>query len=181
MFFGIIQPYKGLDLLLQTINPVKETCPEAIFVVAGIVSPELEAMYKAQIAALGIGAEALITRFSYLSTEDAIAYVCAADLVVLPYREIYQSGVLFWAYTFGRGVLATRTGSFPEAVEENKSGWLVEVVDVDGLEQSLIRVLKDPAKLAEVGEYTRRLASANYNWEDIARKTVRVYEEYGKL
>ena len=122
LFFGAIRPYKGLDLLLQTINPVKEACPAAIFVVAGIVSPDLEAMYKAQIAALGIGDEALFARFGYLSTEDAIAYICAADLVVLPYREIYQSGVLFWAYSFGRGVLATRTGSFPEAVEEDKSG-----------------------------------------------------------
>ena len=181
LFFGAIRPYKGLDLLLQTINPVKEACPEAIFVVAGIISPELEAMYKAQIAALGIGNEALIARFGYLSTEDAIAYVCAADLVVLPYREIYQSGVLFWAYSFGRGVLATRTGSFPEAVEEDKSGWLVEVESVEALERTLSRVLKDPAKLAEVGEYARKLASTNYNWGGIARKTVQVYEEYGKL
>ena len=118
---------------------------------AGIVSPELEAMYKAQIAALGIGDEALIARFGYLSTEDAIAYVCAADLVVLPYREIYQSGVLFWAYSFGRGVLATRTGSFPEAVEEDKSGWLVEVESVEALEWALSCVLKDPEILVEAG------------------------------
>ena len=177
LFFGAIRPYKGLDLLLRTINPVKAASPKTVFVVAGIISEELQVMYNAQIAELGIDEEALIVRFGYLSTEDAIAYVCAADLVVLPYREIYQSGVLFWAYSFGRGVLATRIGSFPEAVEEDKSGWLVEVEDVDGLQQTLIRVLQDPAKLEEVGKYARHLADTHYDWRDIAGQTVQVYEE----
>ena len=94
--------------------------------------------------------------------------------IALP-GDLPKRGV-FWAYTFGRGVLATRTGSFPEAVEENKSGWLVEVEDVDGLEQSLIRILKDPGKLAEAGKYARHLAATHYDWRDITRQTVQVYE-----
>ena len=180
LFFGAIRPYKGLDLLLEAVGGVRENCPESLFVVAGIVSPELQQGYEAQIEKLGIGGESLVTRFDYLSTEEAIAYVCAADLVVLPYRKIYQSGVLFWAYSFGRAVVGTRVGSFTETIEHGKSGWLIEKEDVGALGLALVEALRDPQRLEEAGAYARELAASRYDWNDIAAQTVSVYEEIGK-
>ena len=130
---------------------------------------------EAQIADLDLGPEGLVQRYGYLSNEDMICYVRAADLVVLPYREIYQSGVVFLAYTFGRAVLATRVGSFPETVEEGRSGWLVEPEDVPGLSRALVAALSAPDKLREAGDYARHLADTRYGWPDIARQTEKVY------
>jgi len=175
LFFGALRPYKGVDLLIAAVGPVRRACPESFFVVAGHVLVGERSQYEAQAAALGLGPADLELRFSYLSTAQAIAYVCASDLVVLPYRQIYQSGVLLWAYSFGRPVLATRVGSFPECVEEGRSGWLVDPEDPRALEQALIRALSDPAGLAKAGAHARRLAHTRFGWAEAARRTMQIY------
>ena len=177
LFFGAIRPYKGLDLFLQLVKPVRAARPEAFFAVAGNVLRGEQEEYEKQIAELGLREEDLQTRFAYLTNEEAIAYVCAADLVVLPYREIYQSGVLLFAFSFGRPVLATRVGSFPETVEEGENGWLVEREDVLGMEGELIRILGTPDELEKAGRRARQIADEKYGWEEIAKRTVRVYAD----
>ena len=175
LFFGAIREYKGLDLLLQTVGPVTSSCDSALFVVAGLASRVLESAYRTQAEELKIPPESLLLRFGYLTTEDAIAYVCASDLVVLPYQEIYQSGVLFWAYSFSRPVVATRVGSFEESIDDGKSGWLVDKDDVNGLAAALTAALGDSEKLATAGRYARNLAD-RYDWNGIAQRTVQLYE-----
>ncbi len=176
LFFGALRPYKGVDLLIEVVGPVRRACPAALFVVAGQVLVGEGAQYERQAAALGLGPEDLQLRFSYLNTAQAIAYVCASDLVILPYREIYQSGVLLWAYSFGRPVLATRVGSFPECIEEGRSGWLVDKEDVEGLQQALIRILQDPEALVRAGAYARQLSDTRFGWAESARQTRHIYE-----
>lgn len=177
LFFGALRPYKGVDLLIEAVGPVRRACPAALFVVAGHVLVGEGTQYEKQAADLGLGPADLELRFSYLSTAQAIAYVCASDLVVLPYREIYQSGVLLWAYSFGRPVLATRVGSFPECIEEGRSGWLVDKEDVAGLQQALIHILQDPEGLARAGVYARRLSDTRFGWAESARQTAQIYAE----
>ena len=177
LFFGSIRPYKGLDLLLQTIKPVRAVCGAAFFAVAGNVMRGEQTEYERQIDELGISTEDLNIRFDYLSMADSVAYVCAADLVVLPYREIYQSGVLLFAFSFGRPVLCTRVGSFLETVEEGKNGWLVEKEDVEGLQQRLIKLLQNPAQLDRAGAYARQQAEQRYHWQGIAHQTAELYAE----
>ena len=177
LFFGAIRPYKGLDLFLRLVKPVRAARPEAFFAVAGNVLRGEQDDYEKQIARLGLGEEDLQARFAYLTNEEAIAYVCAADLVVLPYREIYQSGVLLFAFSFGRPVLATRVGSFPETVQEGENGWLVEPEDVAGMEGELIRILGDTDGLRQAGRRARRIAAEEYGWGGIAERTVQVYAD----
>jgi glycosyltransferase involved in cell wall biosynthesis len=177
LFFGAIRPYKGLDLLLQAIRPVRHACPNAFFVVAGHVHTGTLATYQAQIEDLDLKTEDLLTCFEYLSTSDAIAYVCAADLVVMPYRHIYQSGVVFWAYSFGRPVVAARVGSLPETVVDGISGWLVDKEDVDGLSNTMIKVISQPDLLETAGKNARQLADDQYDWADIAVETAALYDE----
>lgn len=177
LFFGMIRPYKGLDLLIRAMPAVRAACPQVLFVVAGKVLHGEREEYEKLIADMGLGAEDLVQRYDYLSDEEAIRYVRAADLVVMPYREIYQSGVLFFAYSFGRPVLATRVGSFPETIEDGQSGWLVEPEDIEGLSQGLISALTAPEKLQAAGDRARHLADTLYGWPDIARQTVAVYRQ----
>lgn len=175
LFFGALRPYKGVDLLIEAVAPVRQACPDALFVVAGHVLVGEGSQYEKQAAGLGLGAADLELRFAYLSTAEAIAYVCASDLVVLPYREIYQSGVLLWAYSFGRPVLATRVGSFPECIEEGRSGWLVPREDVPALQRALVAILQDRDGLARAGAYARHLAQTRFAWEPSAAHTARIY------
>ena len=106
---------------------------------------------------------------------DCIAYVAAADLVVLPYRAISQSGVLLLANTFGRPVLATRIGSFPETIVDGRTGWLVEPGDAGGLADALSVLLNQPDALAVAGSCARERAGTEYSWARIAARTAAVY------
>lgn len=177
LFLGAIRPYKGLDLFLRLVRPVRAACPEVRFAVAGMVLRGDQAEYDRQIAELGLEPEDLSTRFSYLTHAESVAYVCAADLVVLPYRAIYQSGILLFAFTFGRPVVATRVGSFPETVEDGRSGWLVESEDVEGMVSTLVRVFRAPTELEAAGAYARDQAERQYGWPGIARCTAALYAE----
>ncbi|MEW6750752.1 MAG: glycosyltransferase family 4 protein [Candidatus Latescibacterota bacterium] len=174
LFVGAIRPYKGLDLFLRLARPVRRVCPEALFVAAGTVLRGSRTEYEEQVAALGLGPEDLVARFEYLSIAQTVAYVCSADVVVLPYRAISQSGILLLALSCGRPVLATRVGSFPETVEEG-AGWLVEPEDLGAMEETLVRLLGEPALLEAAGERARKLAVERYGWDGIARRTAQVY------
>ena len=175
LFLGTLRPYKGFDLFLQAAAAAAPACPEAFFVAAGPVLYGQQEDYERMVARSGLDAARLEARFAYQSNEDVVAYICASDVVVLPYRHIYQSGVLFMAYSFGRPVLATRVGSFPESVEDGRSGWLVEPGDVQGLAERLVRVLGPGEAAARAGAYARDLAEASYGWDGIAAQTAAVY------
>ncbi len=73
-------------------------------------------------AAARVGA---IHRFAYIPFEDVPRYFAAADVLVLPYRHVSQSGVLFLALALGLPVVATRVGALPEVVRDGESALLV--------------------------------------------------------
>jgi D-inositol-3-phosphate glycosyltransferase len=177
LFFGMVRPYKGLDLFLAAAEGVRRACPQAFFVVAGQVLHGERSQYEGWVDKCGIDNKGLKVNFGYLSMEEVVTHVCACDVLVLPYRRIYQSGVLFMAYSFGRPVVATRVGSFPESIEEGRSGWLVEPGDVEALTKRLKQVLGQRSLTDSAGAYARNLADSRYHWDGIAAQTTRVYDQ----
>ena len=67
----------------------------------------------------------VVEKLEYIDNNEIATYFFAADVVVLPYNEVTQSGVLQIAYAFGKPVVATCLGGFKEAVENGKNGFLV--------------------------------------------------------
>ena len=68
----------------------------------------------------------MILRIQFIPDEEMELYFKAADVLVLPYKEIFQSGVLFLAYSFGLPVIATDVGSFREDIVEGQDGISVQ-------------------------------------------------------
>ena len=81
---------------------------------------------------LGIG-EQVIRNIQYIADEDVEQYFVAADVLVLPYKFIYQSGVLFLAYSFGLPVIAFDVGTLREDIVPGKTGFLCCPEDSDAL------------------------------------------------
>ena len=96
------------------------------------------------------------------------AYFQRADLVVLPYREIDQSGVLFTALAFGKPLLLSDVGGFPE-VAATGAARTFPAGDVPALHAALRGLLADPAALATMAGRARAAAAGPYSWEAIAR------------
>ena len=177
LFLGMIRPYKGLDLLLQTVPAVRRAVPASVFVVAGQAGPAEQDDLQRRCAGMALSAADLVMRFGYLDLAEMVAYVNAADLVVLPYHAIAQSGVLLLAMSMGRPVVATRVGSFPETIDDGRTGWLVAAGDQVGLAARLADVLAHPTRLADAGLQARAVAATQYAWGPIARRTADLYRQ----
>ena len=80
----------------------------------------------------------------FVADAELPAFFDRADLVVLPYREIDQSGVLFTALAFGKPLVLTAVGGFPEVAREGAAE-LVPPGDPAALAGALSRLLGDPA------------------------------------
>ncbi|HKK11119.1 MAG TPA: glycosyltransferase [Bacteroidales bacterium] len=124
LFFGFIRDYKGLDLLLKAMKPVKERLPGVELVVAGefYSSPD---SYHQIIKDLQID-EYVNLHTDFISSERVGLYFSAADLVVQPYKTATQSGVTQIAYHFNKPMVVTNVGGLGELVPHEIAGLVVD-------------------------------------------------------
>jgi glycosyltransferase involved in cell wall biosynthesis len=116
-------------------------------------------------------------RIEYVSDEDIEVYFKAADVLVLPYTTICQSGVLFLGYQFGVPVVATDVGDLKEYVLQGKTGMICAARRGDELAQSLLEYFAGEmyGRLASTRQAIQRYASETYAWADVAAQTAQVY------
>jgi glycosyltransferase involved in cell wall biosynthesis len=136
LFFGFIRPYKGLDLLLAAMADERIRHGKIRLVVAGEFYEDSKP-YLDLIASLQLG-DAVIMRTEFIPDSDVKYYLCAADLVVQPYRSATQSGVTPLAYHFEKPMLVTNVGALPDMVPHEKVG-LVASPDAASLADGILR------------------------------------------
>jgi glycosyltransferase involved in cell wall biosynthesis len=110
----------------------------------------------------------------FITDAEIPAYFRRADLVVLPYRQVDQSGVLFTALAFGKPLLLSGVGGFPE-VAETGAAELFAPGDRAALHIALQRLLADPARRQRLTEGARAAATGRYSWDEAATRTLAVY------
>ena len=170
LFFGRIWEYKGLDRLIRAAPLVVSEVPEARFVVAGRgddLEPYLQMIDDP-------------SRFEIINefvSEDRQAELFRrAAIVVLPYVEATQSGVIPVAASFGKPVVASRVGGLPEQVEHGVTGLLVPPRDDVALARAIIDLLSDESRRHAMGREARRKARDEWSAAAVARRTLAVYE-----
>jgi glycosyltransferase involved in cell wall biosynthesis len=99
-----------------------------------------------------------------------------ADLVVLPYRNIEQSGVLYTALAFGRPLVLSAVGGFPE-VAERGAARLVPPEDPAALASALDELIADPAARERLATAAAHEAATTYSWDRIGEATAALYRE----
>ncbi len=170
LFFGLIRPDKGLDLLIEALPGI----PGARLEVIG--SPRM-AIEPLQERARALGLDERIRwdlRFVDDATRDAA--FARATVVCLPYRWIEGSGVLATALARGVPVVTTSVGSFPELCAQYDLGAPVSPEDPAELARALVRMLADgPARAAALAGIAR--ARRELTWERVAVQTEHLYRE----
>lgn len=162
LFFGLIKPYKGLDILLSAMPLVLAKLPEAKLVIAGEVYGD-STLYEKQIQALGIN-HALSTHFRYISDPEISAFFAQASLCILPYKSASQSGVIATSYSFGVPVLASDVGGLGEYVLPGKTGYLVPPENPEMLASAIITHLQNNPDLSSgIAEYC-----THHSWKSLA-------------
>lgn len=173
LLFGMLKPYKGLEDLLVAMPGILSRFPRCLLVVAGEALMPLPPVEEL-IERLGLR-ESVVLRPSFVLQEEVASYFAAADLVVVPYREIAASGVVVTAQGHGRAVVVTRVGGLPEFVEPASCGLVVPPRDPKALADAVCRALADPDELARMGYRAWTRIAQDHDWMDVARQTYALY------
>jgi len=167
LFFGLWRPYKGIDLLLHAWRGIEGA---QLWIVG------MPRMDTAPLIARAPAGVRFLPRF--VSDPELGALMRRASLVVLPYREIDQSGVAFSALGAGAPLLLSNVGGFPE-IAATGAARTFRAGDTRELHAALARLLADPPALGEMAAAARAAAAANggpFSWDAIARAHLALYE-----
>jgi len=171
LFFGLLRPYKGVDVLLDAFASVKGA---ELWIVG---NPRMD------ITGLQAKAEKLGGRVRWLprfiQDTEIPAIMRAADLVVLPYRDGEQSGVLYTGLAFGKPMVISDVGGLGDVAREHDAARLVEPEDVEGLAAALSELVEDEAARRLLAEKAAIAARGPFAWSSIARQTLDLYREVG--
>jgi glycosyltransferase involved in cell wall biosynthesis len=162
--FGLIRPYKGIDVLLEAWRGIEEA---QLWIVG------MPRMDIAPLRAAAPGNVRFVTRF--VSEGELVACFTRADLAVLPYRRADQSGVLNTALAFGTPLLVSDVGGF-EDVAELGAAELVAPGDAAALHDALRALLADEPARASLAAAARAAATGPLAWGSIAAQTLELYE-----
>ena len=104
-------------------------------------------------------------------------YFKGADVLVLPYKEIFQSGVLFLSYSFGLPVVATDVGSFREDIVEGRTGFLSATGDPADLAKAIETYFTSDLfkNLKVCRQQVKDYANKNHSWDAVAALTCNAY------
>ena len=172
LFFGLLRPYKGLDTLLEAFRSVAGA---ELWIVG---NPRIDLDPLRALAKRSPGTVRFLPRF----VEDAEipAIFRRADLVVLPYRDGEHSGVLYTALAFGKPMVLSSVGGFPELAARHGAARVVPPGNAAELGQAIAELVGDEPRRAELGSAARRAAEGEFSWDAVASQTLALYEELGQ-
>ena len=168
LFFGLLRPYKGLEVLLEAWQ--------------GIPRGELWIVGRPRMPLAPLQARAPTSvRFvpRFISDSELVTLFRRADLLVLPYsrtERFDQSGVLATALAFGKPIVLTDVGSFGE-VATTGAALLVPPDDPIALRDAIAGLLADPSALERLAAAAAAAARGPYSWDGAAVKTLKIYQQ----
>lgn len=154
LFFGRMNPYKGVDNLLDIVR----LCPSIHFDLVGKVDPQVVDIIQE------IKKEPNVhLQTEYVSDEEMKQYFTSADWVIVPYSSATQSGIIIDSYKYGRPVIAFSVGAIEEQVEDGFSGYLVSSGDNVKFAEVLRDALSmDKDKYLAMSKYAYRYGLRKY-------------------
>jgi glycosyltransferase involved in cell wall biosynthesis len=180
LFFGRIVPYKGLEYLIEALGKLADVR----LIIAGAINEAPRYWEEIQQAIVRTGTDGrIIQRIQFIPDEETELYFKAADVLVLPYTHIFQTGVLFLAYGFGLPAIVADVGSLKEEIVEGKTGFvfpprnsaaLADVIE-KYFSSDLFKNLE--SRRAEIREY----ANDRYSWSKVAAITMDIYSKLLKI
>jgi D-inositol-3-phosphate glycosyltransferase len=178
LFFGHIAPYKGLEYLVAAFTQLVKDDESYRLIIAGEIKRRRDYWNNIEktIAQSGIG-HRITSRIEYVPDEEAELYFKAADVLILPYARVFQSGVLFLSYSFGLPVVAADIGTLKDEIIEGETGFVFTPQDSSDLAKKINRYFASKVfKELEDRRWTiRQYANERYSWDKVAEITTRVY------
>ncbi len=169
--FGLLRPYKGIENLLEAFARLGDGGNAELWVVG---NPRMDVGPLRELADRAPGRVRFVTRF--VDDAEIPPIFRRADLLVLPYLDAEHSGVLYTGLAFGKPMVLSAVGGFPEVAAAGAAR-LVSPGDTTALAAALEELSSDDAARAELAAAATRAAAGPFSWDEAARRTVDLYRE----
>ncbi len=168
LFFGRIEPYKGLEVLLQAyeqlrLQPGLKVRPRLRIVGEGSLRPYQHLLNRLP--------DLEITN-RYVGHQEIPQIFQSVSIVALPYLRATQSGLIPLAAAFKKAVIATRTGGLPEQIDDRRTGWLVTPGSASELAEALLQLLSSPEMASRLGDSLCQAYQDEFSWEKISAEVL---------
>lgn len=179
LFFGNIAPYKGLEFLIQAMDRLKNKVENIKLIVAGRIKHDCQMYWETlekMIDNYHLNGN-VIYRTEYIPENEAEIYFKCADLLVLPYKHIFQSGLIYTSYRFGLPVVATDVGSLRDDVVEGETGFVCRPEDPEDLSEKIAAYFSSDLYrgLDQVRGKIIEYAAEKYSWAKAGKMAAEVY------
>lgn len=181
LFLGRLRPYKGIEHLIAAFRQLASADGDYRLIIAGAPNKGNEGYLDEirETVERSSNASQILLRAEYIPDGEMELYLKAADVLVLPYKDIFQSGVLFLSYSFGLPVVATDVGSFRDEIIEGETGFVCKPGDPVDIavtlkkyfESDLYRNLR--TRRSELKNYASRV----HSWAAVAELTQEAFLE----
>jgi glycosyltransferase involved in cell wall biosynthesis len=178
LFFGNIAPYKGLDYLVSAFLQLSKTDPRYRLLIVGKPKQREDYWTGIKQSIKESGSHHQITqKIEYIPDEETEVYFKAADVLILPYSHVFQSGVLFLGYSFGLPAIVTDVGSLREEIVEGETGFVARPQNPSDLARTISSYFGSDLyrNLDDRRRVIRQYANDRYSWSKVATVITNVY------
>jgi D-inositol-3-phosphate glycosyltransferase len=178
LFFGRITPYKGLEYLIAAYQEALANHDDFRLIIAGRPTDcdgywrDIQSRIRNE-----VNDGRILLRADFIPDSETEVYFKAADVLILPYRHVYQSGVLFLAYSFGLPALAADVGSLKDDIVEGQTGFVFEPESSVALAGAIKRYFESDLfqTLNSRRKWIQDFAASRHSWDVVGQKTLQVY------
>lgn len=168
LFFGQIQPHKGVEYLLKAMLEVHKVHPDVVCIIAGKGSWEFPIeVYKRL--------DYIEFRNYYITIPELVMLLQHALFAVCPYKDATQSGVVQTAFSMNLPLIVTNVGALPKTVIDGVTGCVVPPCDVKRLADSIIELINNEEKLLLYKSNIKNVWYEKMNWNNIVQIYIDLY------
>jgi len=180
LYFGDLRHSKGIDLMLNAMPAAFKELPDFFLLVAGKLHSTFSASdLESFTGNLKNYRDRFIIHSEFIPSNKVACYFSACDFVILPYRFIYQSGVLATAYAFGKPVIASRIPGLENHVVEGLTGILINDPEKpQEIVTSIIRMSHSGLMSNVARQRILEYGLSRYSWETVSNKTIECYNKF---
>jgi glycosyltransferase involved in cell wall biosynthesis len=175
LFFGRIYAYKGLDVLIRSISTVVEHVNNFRVIIAGR-GENIDVYLR-----MMVDPSMFEVRNRYIPDLEAAQLFTDADIVVLPYVEASQSGVLAIASAFAKAVIITDVGELGQTITDGETGIVIPPANEKALAEALLTLIADEALRLALGDALQRALAEAASPEVVAEEALRIYRRIEKI
>ncbi len=177
LFLGEIRPYKGIKELIAAFKKMNNS--ERLSIGLIIAGQPKKNEFAVEVKRLIGGSKNIYLVLNYISGNEIQVYLKAADIMVFPYKNVFTSGGIHLAMSFGKPIIAPRLGCIQDVLD--KSGaYLYDPMHSNELYKAMKKAVFEKSRLTQMGIYNLNLAK-RFNWVNIAETTRDLYSDLLKI